>query len=123
MLYIEILPVYITKILIQYFNTIFQHYILTLYFNTIFQHYYIKLNLRYDQNKENTGSVTPVTMRMESPGATIEDTDTNQLKWGKLKGEKTLQQVIKATYLEITKWKKNLFTLPRRKQVFSLSMR
>ena len=37
--------------------------------------------------------------------------DTNQLKWGKLKGEKTLLQVIKATYLEITKWKKNLFSV------------
>ena len=39
--------------------------------------------------------------------------DTNQLKWGKFKGKKTLQQVIKATYMEIMKWKKNLFTLPR----------
>lgn len=41
--------------------------------------------------------------------------ECSQFTWGDLKGEKVILQVIKSTYLEITKWKNNLFTLPRGK--------
>ena len=39
----------------------------------------------------------------------------NKIKWGPYEGEEDISREIKKAYLEITKWKKNMFTLPRGK--------
>ena len=39
----------------------------------------------------------------------------NKIKWGEMEGEETIRKCISNTYIEITKWRKNLFLLPRGK--------
>ena len=39
----------------------------------------------------------------------------NKIKWGEMEGEEAVRKCISSTYNEITKWRKNLFLVPRGK--------
>ena len=39
----------------------------------------------------------------------------NKIKWGEMEGEEAIRKCISETYAEVTKWRKNLFMLPRGK--------